>query len=115
MVEPKSRRGPDLIVAGHSANELGLQLSLLFHESRKTSSMLVVEAIDLGLVCLKVALVLPESATGAVFFRLKLVVDQLEVALLGAKDCVDAELLGANGVEARLSALRAHGARKASD
>ena len=80
--------------------------------------MLVVEAIGLGLT---VALVLLEFATSAIFFSrtsgfygLELVADQLEVALFGAKNGVDAELFGANGVEARLSALRALGARGAS-
>ena len=83
--------------------------------------MLVVEAIGLGLKCLKVALVLLEFTTSAIFFSsasdfyvLKLVADQLKVALFGAKNGVDAELFGANGVEERLSALRALGARGTS-
>ena len=83
--------------------------------------MLVVEAIGLGLKGLEVALVLLEFATGAIFFSrafgfygLELVVDQLEVALFGTKNGVDTELFGADGVEARLSALRALGARGAS-
>ena len=83
--------------------------------------MLVVEAIGLGLKGLKVALVLLEFATSAIFFSsasdfygLKLVADKLEVALFGAKNGVDGELFGANGVEARLSAFRTLGARGAS-
>ena len=84
--------------------------------------MLVAEAIGLGLKCLKVALVLLEFEMCAIFFsnasgfnRLKLVLDQLKVALFGAKDYVDAKLLGANGVKGRVSALRALGALGASD
>ena len=83
--------------------------------------MLVVEAIGLGLKDLEVALVLLKFAASASFFsnasdfyRLKLVADKLVVALFGAKNGVDAELFGANGVEARLSALRALGARGTS-
>ena len=56
-------------------------------------------------------------ATGAIFFnsasgfyRLELVADQLEIALFGAKNGVDAELLGTNSVEVRLNALKALGA-----
>ena len=73
--------------------------------------MFVLEAIGLCLKGLKVALVLLEFATGAIFFSiasgfygLELVADQLKIALFGAK----------NGVDARLSALRAFGARGAS-
>ena len=98
-----------------------MQLSLLSLELEDTSSILVVEAIGLGLKGLEVPLVLLEFVTSAIFVRnasgfygLELVVDQLEVALFGAKNGVDAELFGANGVEARLSALRALGARGAS-
>ena len=83
--------------------------------------MLVVKAIGFGLKGLKVALVLLEFATSAIFFSsafgfygLEMVADQLEVALFGAKNGVDAELFGANGVEARLSAFRTLDARGSS-
>ena len=70
--------------------------------------MLIVEAIVFGLKNLKVALVLLKFAPSAISFSsassfktLKLLADQLEVALFCAN----------NGVEARLSAFKAFGAR----
>ena len=87
-----SRRRPDLFVTGLSASELGLQ-HFFFFLKLKTSTVLLVEAIGLGLKCLKVALVLLEFAASAIFvcsatefYRLELVADQLEVALFGAKN-----------------------------
>ena len=112
-----------MLVVGSSAIELLMQLSLLSLQLEETCScsMLVVETIDFGLKGLMVALVLLEFATNAIpfssssdFYGLKLVAHQLEVALFGAKNGVDAELFDANGVEARLSALRALGARGTS-
>ena len=76
--------------------------------------MLVVEAIGLGLKGLEVALVLLEFAVSAIFFSSESGFYGLEVALFCAKNGVDAELFRANGVEARLSALRALGARGTS-
>ena len=76
--------------------------------------MLVVEAIGLGLKGLEVALVQLEFAASAIFLSSASEFYQLEVALFGAKNGVDTELFGADGVEARLSALRALGARGAS-
>ena len=76
--------------------------------------MLVVEAIGLGLKGLEVALVLLEFAVSAIFFSSATNFNRLELALFGAKNGVDAELFCANGVEARLSALRALGGRVAS-
>ena len=76
--------------------------------------MLVVEAISLGLKGLEVALVLLEFAVSAIFFSSASSFYGLEIALFGAKNGVDVELFCANGVEARLSALRALGARGTS-
>lgn len=66
--------------------------------------------------------VLLDIATSAIFFKsasgfykLELVVGQLKVALLNAKDCIDAKLLEANNIEASLRALRALGALGAFD
>ena len=73
--------------------------------------MLVVEAIGLGLQGLEVALVLLEFAVSAIFFSSASSFYGLEIALFGAKNGGDEELCFANGVEARLSAHRALGAR----
>ena len=73
--------------------------------------MLVVEAIGLVLKGLEVALVLLEFALSAIFFSSASSFYELEIALFGTNNGVDAELFCANGVEARLSALRALGAR----
>ena len=76
--------------------------------------MLVLEAIGLGLKSLEVALVLLEFAVSAIFFSNASNFYRLEIALFGAKDGVDSELFCANGVEARLSAIRALCARGTS-
>ena len=74
--------------------------------------MLVVNAIGIGLKGLKVALVLLEFATIAILFCSASSFYGLEIALFGARNGVIAELFCANGVEARLSALRALDARR---
>ena len=56
-----------MVITGPSVSELGLQLSLLYLEMKKTSPMLVFEAIGLGCVSLNVALMLLEIAASAIF------------------------------------------------
>lgn len=56
------------MVAGYSVSELRLLFFLLSSKLKEMKSMLVVEAINLGLKCLKVALMLLKFATGAILF-----------------------------------------------
>ena len=103
------------------ANKLGLQLSLLSLEQEKTSSMLVIETIGLGLRGLDVSMVLLIFALSAILFSssvrldgLQLILSRPNIELFGAKNVGHATLFGIHGVETQFKLFGSFGARGAS-
>ena len=101
----------ELRVLASSASELSFEVFLLSLKVKKTSMVLVVEAIGLGLEGLQVALVLVEFATRTSVFGSNVFVNSFKLPSLVVQECFYTTFFGAHGVDTRLETIWGFGAR----